>query len=390
MLTWVEDMNPALRQGLVDAAEKSISLQPDRPDVWLALANLLNEIGRYEQAGRILNEGAERFPTDVKLRISLADTYRKLGEYEAALAAMDIALSLSPDDREATVKRFEILVAADRWEHVARDLANMTRVAPDHRAIIQAHAHFALEDAAAEALLAVCESILARRPGHTFALHQKAVALSLLGRNAEACAVMGLGDFVGLAELPLPNHYVDGVAVLDTLAAEVLRNPTLTWNPRGKATREGQQTRVLAQAGDKAVPLLLEQIRSAVERYAEALPALPHPFVTARPARVRLNAWGVVYPRHGRQKSHLHPAGWLSGVAYVGAPRSAGASDYRGSLVLGALDADRYPEPPAWGTRDVEPIPGRIVLFPSFVPHATQPTGLDEQRICIAFDVVPA
>ncbi|MEJ0041812.1 MAG: putative 2OG-Fe(II) oxygenase [Rhizomicrobium sp.] len=41
------------------------------------------------------------------------------------------------------------------------------------------------------------------------------------------------------------------------------------------------------------------------------------------------------------------------------------------------------------GTRAIEPVPGRLVLFPSYVSHATELTGIDGARISVAFDVVP-
>jgi hypothetical protein len=40
-----------------------------------------------------------------------------------------------------------------------------------------------------------------------------------------------------------------------------------------------------------------------------------------------------------------------------------------------------------WKTRLVEPRPGRLVLFPSYMPHSTVPSDADGDRISIAFDV---
>ena len=54
-----------------------------------------------------------------------------------------------------------------------------------------------------------------------------------------------------------------------------------------------------------------------------------------------------------------------------------------------ALDPQTHGVDPPWETREIEPVPGRLVLFPSYVPHATQPSGLEGERISIAFDVVP-
>jgi tetratricopeptide (TPR) repeat protein len=388
MVAWASNINPAAWPALIVAARKLVLLEPDRASGWLALGNLLMEMDRFEEAADVLSDGAARLPAEPKVHRLLADARQKIGEIDAALAAVETALSLAPHDQATILSRFDFFVYAGRWDRVAQDLDDVTTAAPTRRSVILAHAHFARGGGDPEALLAVCEAALAQQPGYTEALYYKAIALSMLGRDAEACAVIGLDSFVSLAKLPTCEEHIGGTDFLDALAEEILRNPTLVPDPHGKATRGGLQTRALMQVGDKAVPLLLEQIKLAVDRYVDALPALPHPFAIARPMRVNLHAWAVVYPQDGWQKSHLHPDGWISGVTYVTAPRIAGESKYRGPLVLGELNAEQYPHPPPWGVREVEPKPGWIVLFPSFVPHATRPSGLAEQRICVAFDVV--
>jgi len=37
----------------------------------------------------------------------------------------------------------------------------------------------------------------------------------------------------------------------------------------------------------------------------------------------------------------------------------------------------------------VAPVPGRLVLFPSFVTHGTEACGAEGERISIAFDITP-
>ena len=98
----------------------------------------------------------------------------------------------------------------------------------------------------------------------------------------------------------------------------------------------------------------------------------------------------MVSPSDGWQSSHIHPSGWITGVYYVAAPLPKGANAYRGPLVLGALDSQTLGIDPPWGVREVEPAPGRLVLFPSYLPHSTLPSGVDGSRICVAFDVVDA
>jgi uncharacterized protein (TIGR02466 family) len=146
----------------------------------------------------------------------------------------------------------------------------------------------------------------------------------------------------------------------------------------------------LRQPDAVAIEALIAQIKRAAQDYEHRISASDNIFSATRPKWARLDIWAVVCGRDGRQKAHLHPHGWLSGVYYVTAPRPAGANLYRGPLILGALDPHAHGVEPPWGTREIEPVPGRLVLFPSYLPHATQPSGVDGVRISVAFDVVPA
>jgi hypothetical protein len=128
--------------------------------------------------------------------------------------------------------------------------------------------------------------------------------------------------------------------------------------------------------------LLVRSIEDAIVRYADALHG-PHPFVAARPRQASFVAWALVFREAGYQVPHHHPDPWMTGVYYVSAPE--------GQPRPGALRIGVFPDwagvAPPWPVLTVEPEPGRLVLFPSFVPHDTVPTGSAEERISIAFDV---
>jgi uncharacterized protein (TIGR02466 family) len=144
-------------------------------------------------------------------------------------------------------------------------------------------------------------------------------------------------------------------------------------------------------AGQHAVAALLERLRSAADKVESDLAEATDndPFCTIRPKRARLVAWSLVQPRSGHQISHIHPTGWLSGVYYVRVPAIRCPGARSGYLVLGSLPSKCAEIDPPWGVRYIEPLPGRLVMFPSHIPHATIPTGSEEPRICVAFDVVP-
>jgi Putative 2OG-Fe(II) oxygenase len=243
--------------------------------------------------------------------------------------------------------------------------------------------HFARVRKDWQPLLAFCDETLEKNTGHTSARYHRALALIQLNRGEEAVALLDPSNFLSFTPIELRPGQVLG-EFTDALQKEILANPTLMSDPRTKATQHGLQTQQLLQPDQVAVPALLQLIRNAVDRYTEKLDGMESAdeFITCRPKRARIASWAVVYPGAGCQRSHFHPNGWLSGVFYVAAPSG-------GHLLLGAFDSKEVEHAP-WKIEHLQPEPGFLALFPSFIPHATEPTHSEDLRICIAFDVLPA
>jgi hypothetical protein len=83
----------------------------------------------------------------------------------------------------------------------------------------------------------------------------------------------------------------------------------------------------------------------------------------------------------------VHPQGWISSALYVTLPeRVAGEADNAGWLTLGEPDEKLRLDLGPW--REIEPRPGQLVLFPSWMWHGTVPFS-DGERLTVAFDVRP-
>jgi hypothetical protein len=224
--------------------------------------------------------------------------------------------------------------------------------------------------------------MLALDPASSHALYYKAVALAQLGRGEEAAAIMATDRFVRSSELPTPSDPEREESFRGSVRAEILANPTLHPDPAAHTTRNGLRTFAFPLSGDRAAPHLLERIRDCIADYSRSLTG-DHPFVRCRPEQASFVAWAIVLRAAGYQRLHHHPKPWMTGVYYVAAPQVAGNA---GALRIGVLPDWAGVEPP-WPVIEVPPRPGTLVLFPSFVPHETRPTGSDEERISIAFDV---
>jgi uncharacterized protein (TIGR02466 family) len=368
---------------LVQAALRSQSGEPALAR-WLGRA-LLN-LDNHREADGVLVRAVAQTSDDAELRVLLARAKFALGDFQEAGRQIDEALRLAPQDREARIMRFAILVRTGQWDAATPLMDEIVALAPLNGQLCEARLR-AQSPQACQALLDACEAGLARNPILTDAIYFKVLALARLGRAQEASEVIGLERFVEMSSLPAPGGFADTETFRAGLAREISRNPTLT--PDHKATSGGLQTRQLEQPDATHVDTLLGQIKTAVDAYESRLSGISNPFAAGRPRAAFLKAWAVIYGAAGRQNPHRHPRGWLSGVYYVAAPPPEGDA-YRGSLLLGALDARYGIASAPWGTKKIAPVPGRLVLFPSYVPHATEETGVEGARISVAFDVVPA
>lgn len=385
-MQWAPDLNLKLSLTAIDLTRKVVAKFPDRPGNWITLGRLLLDLGDSRACVNYLREVVSQFPDCVELRLILTRALVAEDAFEEALSEARGALALAPDDRNAKIMHFELLIRTKDWDAAGKLVDDITILSPGNVRLMDFYAH----SSDPEALLSFCDALLAENPAHTNAHFVKALTLSRLGRTREAREMISLNRWIDITDLPAPPGYDDAEAFRDALAEEIGRNPTLTADPRGKATRDGLQTKRLRQPGAIAIEALVAQIKQAVDAYERRLTQSPYVFATERPARVRLKSWAVVYGAEGGQKAHRHPSGWLSGVFYVTAPRPHGENAYRGPLVLGALDPVEHGVEPPWGTLDVEPVPGRLVMFPSYLPHAIQPSGIEDARISVAFDVIPA
>lgn len=98
--------------------------------------------------------------------------------------------------------------------------------------------------------------------------------------------------------------------------------------------------------------------------------------------------WSVWLWPGGHNVDHVHQEGWLSTACHIELPEVVGAGGREGWLRFGkpGIPVGREMEAEHWA----RPEPGRLVLFPSYMWHGTEPFGGDMPRLTVAFDLLPA
>lgn len=177
---------------------------------------------------------------------------------------------------------------------------------------------------------------------------------------------------------------------LEQLAAilrklHVSKSELLSQSVRGGTQTDGN----LFHRIEPEIIALREAVRQAVADHAAQLPRPDpaHPLLGSRPDRIAFTgAWSVRLQAGGSHANHVHPMGWLSSALYIILPPDLGR-DQAGWLTLGQPQAQLGLDVPPH--RLIEPKPGRLALFPSWMWHGTRPFG-EGERLTVAFDVAGA
>jgi len=394
--TYVSNLGTAFeaagrRDEALSSYRRAIEMRDDFAEAHFKLGSLLETMGKRGAAADALRRAVQIKPDQVPWQLALGKALSALGRHEQAAAVLARAAALDPRSAEAHFRHGEALLALKRGDEALAAYRRGAEADPTYDPATFALGSLLLDRGEAEALVGVCDEICARDPGNRRMVSFKIAALTELGRRDEARALFDFDRFVRPAEVPVPEGFANLPAFNAALAREVTTHPTLVFEKSGHATRFGGHTGDILVNPGPAVAALGLLIREAVSDYAKDLRCdADHPVAAGKLDRWRLQSWAVVMDTKGHQLPHIHPAAWLSGVYYVKVPvpETPPKDAHAGWIEFGRPQRNMHTkaEPEV---RLYQPKEGLMIVFPSYLYHMTIPIETKEQRISIAFDVVP-
>lgn len=398
--------------------ETAARLGPPNGDILIGLAAARWASGRGDEAAAELDAIVAEVPLWIQGHAQLAQLRALMGEPAGATRSYDRALARQPDSlalwrglldlhlghedytaQGAAVKRAEAagVPAAQIADHAAIAAAELGE-------IDRADALFASVPAAMRSglnLWRIRHFLRTSRLKPALALIDDEIGSGGARRAAvwpyAAIAWRLAGDprhdwLVGAPQLVREFDLRDKLPPLDDLADHLRSLHIANGEYRDQSVRGGTQTDgPLFCRIDPMTGALRAAIVGAVEAYADSLPPLDakHPLLALRrDRRVRFaGSWSVRLRGGGYHANHVHPQGWISSALYIALPAERGDdAPHAGWLALGEPQAALGLALPP--TRLVQPAPGRLILFPSWLWHGTRPFSAGE-RLTVAFDVAP-
>ncbi|HEY8255060.1 MAG TPA: tetratricopeptide repeat protein [Rhizomicrobium sp.] len=333
-----------------------VSRTAERGALLLQKAGFLIDAERFAEARDCFAQLARIAPQSAGPQNGLAAAYAGLGQLDASVAAYEKSLALAPDDAATKIRLACVLLQAGE----AKRALNLTEEAVPRAALDQA----------------------------ALAVHELA-----LRANSDPRAER-LADYerhVQIFDLEPPPGFPTMVEFNAALNAHLDSMHTDLREHVDQTLRHGTQTAPSLLEGRNALlGALRQRIEEAVHTYIARMPAddLDHPLSGRRGAGFSFaGSWSSRLHDCGFHANHVHPKGWISSCYYVAVPDVAlDASAKEGWIKFGE---------PSFKTaiptvrRAVQPVPGRLVLFPSYMWHGTIPFHATAARTTIAFDAVP-
>jgi len=325
------------------------------PRLRLAFADAARRAGAMAEAEAILRDLMSAFGQDPMLLSSLATVLQETGRTREALDAARVSIARLPDDAGVA----ENFVVA------------------------------ALCAGASPEALPVIEKFRARKP-----LDQRWITYRLdIARLAAEDAFASWFDparVISIVDLPPPSGFATTEEFHSALVPLLQSQHRQQNHPLDQSLRHGTQTsrNLLVNPGAEIAALLKSFGDALTDMQARSGRDADHPFLARNiaPAEI-VGCWSVRLRRGGFHVNHIHPEGWLSSAYYASVPSEVDDCILRsGWLKFGE---PRFAVPGLAPFLEVQPKPGRLVLFPSYLWHGTHALRGDAPRISVAFDAVP-
>lgn len=408
----------ALRQlGRLEEAETScrqvIKLEPSFALGHCDLGLVLRELGRLEEAEANYRQAIALNPNLARAHNSLGSTLRELGRLEDAEESYRKAITLEPD----------LVIAYSNLGVALKDLGKLEEAEENYRHAIKLQPNFdearynlgtllfeakRYEEAAKQfELVDIHQSQFfsvqcAYRQNEEAVFNEKLDSLINQGEvnavigSLSSCSEIKYGvkkpnPFCGdplkyVAKIDL-NELYDFENVFVKTAKDILSDDSVSHQAQVHLSN-GIQTAGNFFTLSKVSQTKIESILHAeIEKYRIRFKDSEEGFIRNWPTSYTVGGWLVSMQSGGSLTAHIHDTGWITGSVYINVPPKSEIDS--GNIVL--CLSDQKPELGAENGHEssIDVKTGNLCLFPSSLHHYTVPFEEEENRIVLAFDVIP-
>lgn len=375
-----------LEQDRLTEAEACFKQSYEQAPTEHALRNLANVIwmrGETEQFYALIEDAPQ------SLRAIAIRLIMESGDVDRAEHAWQAAYGDTADDKSAWLLNAALAREMQNADALAAASDKALKHAPNDLAALDLRIVADLMSGQPEAALKRITPLRKAYPNAQHWLAHEFIAHRLLGTNSP---LLDIERFVRAYDLEAP----EGFETMDHFNAELattlkqlhgFQARPLNQSLRGTGT---QTTRSLTDHKHPVIEAYIRALDAPIQQYLADIGRDPsHPTAARNQGRYQFaGMWSVHLRRQGFHEKHVHPEGWISSAYYISVPPETETSPERaGWIGFGAPSYTVSPDTPE--LKWIAPQPGRLVLFPSFMWHGTNPIHDQAERLTAPFDLIP-
>ena len=391
--------------------KKAIELKPDFPEAYYNLALVLQELGRLDVSEINYKKAIELKPDYAAAHNNLGNVLKDTGKLDEAEVSYKIAISLTQNYPEAHNNLGNVLKDMGKLDEAKINYIKAMQLKPNDSTYSynlgtmlyesnyfkDAIEQFKLSDhPLSQFFLLKCFYQIDEQSSFYDQLdylvnqdENNAIIGSLISRSNLRYGVDKKNPFCNN-----PINYVlndnlnkkyDFKTIFIDGAKKILNNKKIKHKTQG-LLKNGIQTsgNVFSQGG-----LISEEMKKIIyleiEKYRTHFKDSGEGFIKNWPISYDIRGWLIKMKSGGNLSPHMHETGWMSGSIYINVPPKVERDS--GNLVV-CID-DKENDENKNKKMSIDVVTGSLCLFPSSLLHYTVPFISDDERIVLAFDVIP-
>ena len=357
---------------------KAIALKPDYAEAHNNLGVTLRDLGRSKDAEASYRKAIALKSDYAEAHSNLGTSLQELGRLEEAEASHRKAIALKPDYAEARYNLGILLSGTEQYEKAAEQFKLSTFGESKHYLLRCLY----LQD---KKSLFFDQLDCFINQGEIHVMIGSLGCRSALRYGIERPNLFCKDPLKYVVKTDLNKQY-DFEKTFVKTARTILNENRIPDRRQGLLTNGRQTFGNLFDSERDFTEEIQNIIRSEIEKYQVHFKDSEEGFITSWPTDYSLYGWLVSMKSGGKLRPHMHEKGWISGSIYINVPPKSKTES--GNFVV-CIEEEYLTGENKNQEENIDVVTGSLCLFPASLLHYTIPFESEEERIVLAFDVVP-
>ena len=363
-----------------DCYEKAIKINPDNGKAHYNLGAIYKDSGELQKAKICFKKAIEINPNEQEAHNSLGVIFQELGEYQRAKDCYEKAIEIKPNYGDVYYNLGQLLHERGEYHLAENYFKKAIQIKPSDIRASNSLLTNLYKMNNQSILFEELDSIINEGK-------MNAVIGSICSRSEVKYGVKKENpfcnnplDYVLKKDL---NQKYDFKNVFVKCVNNILKDDSISNRVQKLITNGYQTAGNLFANRDFETNEIQKIIKIEIEKYRLYFKDSKEGFIKNWPTNYNLNVWLISMKKGGKLSAHMHDLGWLSGSIYINVPQKSDLES--GNLVVCIDENENKNE----NKKSIDVVTGSLCLFPSSLLHYTIPFESEENRIVLAFDMIP-